>query len=272
MRKLVIHSVMMVLAVVTMTSCINTKKLILLKNMDENTSYPIGALQDLKVQMDDRLSIFVTSKNAELATPFNQTGQTLSIDETGQLRNAAGSRGGNDRGGIQAGYLVDREGYIQFPILGRMKVAGLTRKETSELIQNELINQGYISDPIVYVEIQNLRVTMMGEVNSQGSQSVTNARITLLEAISRAGGMTANADLQNVEVIREEGGVRNMYRLDVESTDIFQSPAFYLQQNDIVYVHPKFPPSTVKEERTLRFYSIAVGMFSFIASLFVLFK
>ncbi|MDR0892642.1 MAG: polysaccharide export protein [Mediterranea sp.] len=271
MKKSVAYAMMMLMLVLTMTSCINTKKLILLKNMDTNTSYPIGQLRDIKVQRDDRLYIFVTAKNPELAAPFNQNSQTMRISETGDMVNAS-ANGGNDRGGLQTGFLVDMDGYIQYPILGKLKVDGLTRKEVSQLIQQRLIDQGYISDPIVYVEIQNLRVTMMGEVNAQGVQSVPNARITLLEAISRAGGLSANADYKNVEVIREENGVRNMYKMDVQSTDIFQSPAFYLQQNDIVYVHPKFPPTTTKEDRTIRFYSLGIGFLSFIATMLVLFK
>lgn len=258
----------MLAVVLMMSSCINTKKMIVLENMADSVSYPVDSLQEIKIQRDDRIYVVVSSKNPELALPFNMAGEAVQMDANGELR----TLGYTTRGVQQLGYLVDPEGYIEFPILGKLDVVGLTRREVTELIQNRLISDGYISDPIVYVELQNLRITLMGEVNTQGVQNVTNARITLLEAITRANGLTSNADLKKVTVIREENEERKMYTLDIRSTDIFKSPCYYLQQNDIVYVHPKFPANTTKEDRTLKFYSLGIGLISFLTSLFVLLK
>lgn len=258
----------MLAVVLIMSSCINTKKMIVLENMDESVLYPVDSLQEIKIQRDDRISVLVSSKNPELALPFNMAGEAVQMNANGEMQ----VLGYATRGVQQLGYLVNPEGYIEFPILGRLHVMGLTRKEVSELIKGRLISDGYISDPIVYVELQNLRVTVMGEVRNPGVQSVTNARITLLEAITRASGLTSNADLKKVSVIREENNERKLYMLDIRSTDIFESPCFYLQQNDVVYIYPKFPHSTTKEDRTLKFYSLGIGLISFLASMFVLLK
>lgn len=264
MKKLMCLGLFAVL--LSMSSCINTKKMVVLENMEDSGYYPMDSLREIKVQRDDRLSVLVTSKNSELALPFNMAGEAVQMNSNGEMSTI----GYQTRGIQQLGYLVDVDGYIIFPILGKMKVAGLSRAEVAELIQNRLIEEGYISDPIVYVELQNLRITMMGEVHSQGVHNVTNARITLLEALTQANGLTSNADLSKVTVIREENSERKMYTLDIRSTDILKSPCFYLQQNDIVYVHPKYPRSTVKEDRTLQFYSLLTGLVSFIASMAVL--
>lgn len=257
----------MLMVLLLMTSCINTKKMVVLENMSDVGYYPMDSLLEIKIQRDDRLSILVTSKNSELALPFNMAGESVQMSASGEMTVV----GYNGTRGVQSlGYLVDVDGNIMFPILGELKVSGLTRKEVGEMIQDRLIADGYISDPIVYVELQNLRITIMGEVNGQGVQNVTNARVTLLEAITKAGGLTSNADLKNVSVIREENNERKMYTLDVRSTDILNSPCFYLQQNDVVYVHPKYARSTVKEDRTLQFYSLLTGLISFIASMAVL--
>ena len=166
--------------------------MIVLENMNDSLYYPIDSLREIKIQRDDRISILVSSKNPELALPFNMAGEAVQMNANGELSTI----GYNTRGVQQLGYLVDPEGYIEFPILGKLAVAGLTRQEVSGLIRNQLINDGYINDPIVYVDLQNLRVTVMGEVNAQGVQNVTNARITVLEAITRANGLTSNADLE----------------------------------------------------------------------------
>lgn len=266
MRKLMFWS-MLVVALI-MTSCINTKKMVVLEDMEPSLFYPMDSLQEIRIQRDDRISVLVSSKNSELALPFNMAGEAVQMDATGEMR----TLGYTTRGVQQQGYLVNPEGYIEFPILGRLSVAGLTRQEVSAMIQKRLVDEGYISDPIVYVEMQNFRVTVMGEVNVQGVQNVTDARISVLEAITRANGLSSNADYKKVAVIREENHEQKMYVLDVRSTDIFKSPCYYLQQNDIVYVHPKFPRSTEKEDRTLRFYSLGIGFISFITSLLVLLK
>ena len=138
----------------------------------------------------------------------------------------------------EKGYTVDLNGYIEFPILGKLKVVDLTCKQVGTLIKSRLVEENLISDPLVFVDILNIKITVMGEVKSPQVLRIDDSRITLLEAVTRTGGVTSNALLDRVAVIREEGNERKMYMHDVRSSDIFYSPCFYLQQNDVLYVQP----------------------------------
>ena len=250
-----------------MSSCINTKKVVCLEDMQEEIAYPMNEQQELKIQRDDRLSIVINSRNPELTAPFNiSSGEAFQVSESGNVTPGA-NVAKEDKG-----YKVDLNGYIEFPILGKLKVVDLTCKQVEELVKSRLIAENLIDDPLVVVDMMNLKITMMGEVESIGVLNVKDSRITLLEAITRAGGFTSNASLDKVAVIREENNERKMYMHDVRKTDIFYSSCFYLRQNDIVYVHPKFAPSTLKEQRTLGFYSLGVGLLGIISMIAVLLK
>ncbi len=146
------------------------------------------------------------------------------------------------------------------------------RKQVADLIKNRLISENLINDPLIFVDILNIKITVMGEVKSPQVLQVEDSRITLLEAITRTGGVTTNALLDRVAVIREEGNERKMYMHDIRSSDIFYSPCYYLQQNDMVYIHPKFAEANTKERRTLGFYSFGVTLLSLITTLTVLLK
>lgn len=138
------------------------------------------------------------------------------------------------------GYRVDADGYIDFPILGRLHVEGLRVSEVTSLIRQKIISGNYIKDPLVSLEFLNFRYTVLGAVSRNGTFTVEGDRVTLLEAIANAGDLTTKADMGRVTVIREEGGERRQYVHDLRSTDLFKSPCYYLQQNDIVYVEPKY--------------------------------
>ena len=250
--------VVLVLAMLLTTSCINTKRIVYLEDMREDISYPMNAQPEMRIQRDDRLSIIVNSRNPELTVPFNIS--------TGDVSTTAGSQK------QEKGYMVDLNGYIEFPILGKLKVVDLTRKQVADLIKNRLISENLINDPLIFVDILNIKITVMGEVKSPQVLQVEDSRITLLEAITRTGGVTTNALLDRVAVIREEGNERKMYMHDIRSSDIFYSPCYYLQQNDMVYIHPKFAEANTKERRTLGFYSFGVTLLSLITTLTVLLK
>ena len=222
------------LTALLMTSCINTKRIVYLEDMKESLSYPMNAQPEMKIQRDDRLSIVVSSRNPELTVPLN--------------------------------------GYIEFPVLGKLKVVDLSCKQVAELIKKRLIDENLINDPLVFIDILNIKITVMGEVESPQVLKIDDSRITLLEAITRTGGVTSNALLDRVAVIREEGNERRMYMHDIRSSDIFYSPCYYLQQNDMVYVHPKFAEANTKERRTLSFYSFGLTLLSLITTITVLLK
>ena len=246
--------VVLFLAALLMTSCINTKRIVYLEDMKEDISYPMNQQPEMRIQRDDRISIVVNSRNPELTVPFNISAVT----------------GNNQK--QEKGYTVDLNGYIEFPILGKLKVVDLTCKQVGTLIKSRLVEENLISDPLVFVDILNIKITVMGEVKSPQVLRIDDSRITLLEAVTRTGGVTSNALLDRVAVIREEGNERKMYMHDVRSSDIFYSPCFYLQQNDIVYVHPKYAEASTKERRTLGFYSFGLSILSLLTTIAVLLK
>lgn len=215
--------------VLLMTSCAS-KNFIYLNDMEPGMGYPFSSDYEAVVHCGDRLNITVSSKSPELAVPFNANGGVFQVDRSGNV---------SDSGSAQAGYRVDNNGNIQFPILGELYVEGLKVSEVTDLIRNKIIEGKYIKEPLVTMEFLNFKYSVLGAVTSNGTFSVTGDRITLLEAIAKAGDVTPNGRLDRVCVIREEGGERKIYRHDLRSKTLFDSPCFYLQQNDIIYVEPK---------------------------------
>ena len=170
------------------------------------------------------------------------------------------------------GYLVDKNGEIDFPILGKLQVAGLTRLELTELIKQKLIDEDLIKDPIVTVQFLNFKVSVMGEVSRPGSFTINSDRITLLEALSMAGDLTIYGRRDRVAVIRETDGKRTILFHDLRSSDIFLSPCYYLQQNDIVYVEPnkaKAGQREINSNTSMSVWLSAVSILATISSLIV---
>jgi len=242
------------------------KKVVYVNDMVPNIAYRALEVPMLKLQQSDRLSITVSAKNPELAAPFNVMGGSYVVGEkdSGSGLGVAGAGGPS--------YLIDQQGNITFPILGNLHLEGLTLEQVRDLLGQRLSDGGYIKDAIVKVELLNLKVNVMGEVNRVGIIDVPDSRINLLEAISKAGGLTRNAAADRVTVIREENGVRKKMLVNVESQDIFDSPAYYLQQNDILYVEPIAAENTPREDRNWRFTTIATGILTVILTALNLLK
>lgn len=181
----------------------------------------------LKIQKDDILEIKVSSLNAEASAIFNfgntstsNTGSNLSTSATGN------------------GFIVDQNGMIQLPYLGLIKVAGLTTTEARELIQNKLIAGDYLKGPIVSLRLTNFKVSVLGDVAKPGVFPVQSERVTVTEALSMAGDLTITAKRNNVLLVREINGKREQVRLNLQSKELFNSPYYYLQNNDVLYVQP----------------------------------
>ena len=179
-----------------------------------------------KIQPDDLLSIRVSSLSPEGNTLFNQ-GVIATMGSSGG--SAAGSQ-------ATEGYLVDSAGYIQFPILGRLKLGGLTKEEARTLLMDSL--QQYLKDPVVNIRYLNYRITVIGEVRSPSTFIVSSEKVNILEALGMAGDLTPFGKRENVLIIREEEGERTMTRMNLNSRDVLNSSYFYLQQNDVIYVEP----------------------------------
>lgn len=206
------------------------------------------------------LAIIVNSKDPELALPFNMPLISYQI--------------GNQNIGQQrlVGYLVNQDGNIDFPILGEIHVEGLTRMQVTELIKKRLIEEELIKDPIVTVQFLNFKVSVIGEVGRPGTFDISGDRITLLEALSMAGDLTIYGRRDRVAVIREKDGKRSILYHDLRSSDIFQSPCYYLQQNDIVYVEPnnaKTGQSRINSNNSVGVWLSGVSVLASITSLLV---
>lgn len=220
------------IALLFLVSC-SPRNLAYFSDMQEQTSYQEKIVNDVepKVQPYDLLSITVTSLNPEASALFN-TGtvvQSSNITNFSTTSNAASSIS-------REGYLVDKEGNITFPVLGKVQVAGLTKAQVTEKFVSLLKEQ--LKEPMVTVRYLNYKVTVVGEVNRPSTFTVPTERINIIEALGMAGDMTAYGKRENVLVIREEEGIRKMMRLNLNNKDVLKSPYFYLQQNDVVYVEP----------------------------------
>ena len=179
---------------------------------------------DTRINCDDLLNIIVSCEDVEAAVPFNTPMIGLGREATNY----------NNR--TQPGYLVDKRGDIDFPVLGTLHVEGLTRGQLSEMLKEKL--SVYLKNPIVTIQFLNFRVTVLGDVKNPGNYPVSSERISVLDAIGLAGDMQITGKRRSVLVIREQGNEKLSARLDLTSSEMFDSEFFYLKQNDVVYVEP----------------------------------
>ncbi len=230
----------LLVAAVGVSSCMSTKKIVYMQGADAVYAVPQEITQafELEIQPDDELAISVASKNPELVRPFDT--KTLIGSGSGTSRNSYSTTTTtiNTSSGI-AYFLVDKDGYINFPIFGRISASGMTCSQLAELLKTRFVNEDYIRDAVVNVKIMSFKVTVLGDVQKPGTQTFTGERLTLMEALGRAGDLKSSAKRENVMVLREENGKRVAYNVDLRDTQsVFDSPAYYLQQNDVVYVQP----------------------------------
>ncbi len=241
-------------------ACSAPKEILYLQDISLIKEEPIDKNYEVIIHKDDLLAIIVNSKDPELALPFNMPliSYQIGSQNVGQQR--------------LVGYLVNQDGNIDFPILGEIHVEGLTRMQVTELIKKRLISEELIKDPIVTVQFLNFKVSVIGEVGRPGTFDISGDRITLLEALSMAGDLTIYGRRDRVAVIREKDGKRSILYHDLRSSDIFQSPCYYLQQNDIVYVEPnkaKTGQSRINSNNSVGVWLSGVSVLASITSLLV---
>ncbi len=251
------------LAIITVTlisACGSTKDVVYLQDIQFVKNQDIENDYQVTIHKDDLLGITVNSKNEELSLPFNLPLVSFQI---------GGGVAGQQR---LMGYLVNQEGNIDFPILGQIHVAGLTRQQLIEYIKDKLISEDLIKDPIVTVQFLNFKVSVLGEVNKPGTFEITGDRVTLLEALSMAGDLSIYGNRERVSVIREVNGKRQIVHHDLRSSDLFESPCYYLQQNDIVYVEPnkaRSGQSRVNSNNSVGVWLSGVSVLATITSLLI---
>lgn len=215
------------LFVLALVSCASRKDVVYYQNIDSMPSSAKSNSYEIKIQPDDLLMIIVSADDPESALPFNLS--TVSVPSANNLNSVTGQQ-------MIQSYLVDANGTINFPVLGKLKVGGLTRTELLDLFQTKIAK--YIHNPMINLRIMNFKVSVQGEVNLPGTFNVASERITLTEALSMAKDLTIYGKRNNILIIREIDGVKSYNRVDITKADFINSPFYYLAQNDVVYVEP----------------------------------
>lgn len=224
-----IRLIILSLAALLATAC-SAPKIAYLEDINSGQTVQIANVKNIRILPDDKISVLVNSRDPLLSNLFNLPYVTRQLG-------AIDNRSSYSQG--LSGYTVDTEGNIDFPILGKVHVAGLTRSEIAAKIKGELEGQNLVKDPVVTVEFLNLTVSVLGEVQRPGRFSIDKDRVTILDAISMAGDLTIQGKRENVLVQRDVDGKTTLYRVDLtKGSELYASPVFYLQQNDVVYVEP----------------------------------
>ena len=223
-----LHRIIVIAALALVAAgCSSPKKVLYFQNIDEVKLRELTKAYQAVIKKDDILSIIVTGPDKSVVAPYNFT--------LGDISNGNGS---NNPESTTLGYLVDSNGNIQFPIIGTIHVEGMTRNQLSEYLTFEIGKD--VKDPIVYVSFRNYKVTVLGEVRNPGTYSMKSEKVNVLQAISEAGDLNLTAKRDNILLLREENGRIAHYTFDLRDAHLLDSPYFFLQQNDILYI----PPST----------------------------
>ena len=263
MKKIFVRlSILLALLVVSAASWSTYKKINYIQDAQLDTALTMIANQGILIQPMDMISIVVSSRDPELARIYNLPVVTYQAGSESSVSNF------NQR---LIGYSVDNDGNIQFPELGTIHVAGLNRWQLAELIREKL--SSLVKDAVVTVQFMNFKISVTGEVTSPGVFDISGDKITIFEAISLARNLTIYGRRDGVYVIREQNGSRTIYQVDLRTVDMFNSPAYYLQQNDVVYVEPnkvRAGQSTINENN-LKSVSLWVSIGSFLSTLATLF-
>ena len=238
-------------------SCVNTKKAAYFYGIGDTTiSASYSKIPEPVIYRNDILTISVSSPNPEADIIFNAP-------------NMLGTQGGG-MGGVGAiasqttGYLVSPEGNIQFPVIGNIKAAGLTKTESKDLITKELVDRKLLIDPVVNIRIINFRITIMGEVRNPTVVSVPSEKISILEALGMAGDLTVFAKRDNILLIREINGEKTVRRLNLNSKSLLESPYYYLKSNDVIYVESNAARLS-SGERSMQIWPLVLSTVSVLA-------
>jgi polysaccharide export outer membrane protein len=210
-------------------SCKTPKDVTYLQGVDSLTKEQLAAMSQTysaTICEDDLLTITVTARDPSVIIPFNPPTYAFATQGETAVYNAQQ---------LQT-YLVDKEGMINFPVLGRIKAAGLSKHELSMSLQGEI--RKYASDAMVNIQIVNYKISVIGEIARPGSISVRNDRISILDAIAQCGDLTINGNRKNILITRNQNGTPDIGRIDLTDPAVFASPYYYLQQNDVIYVEP----------------------------------
>ena len=219
-----VSKIVLTLLILTITSCVSKKEIVYFQN-DEINQSQINNNYKITFKPSDLVQINISASDLEAVKPFNLAAVTYATT-TNNLAAAP----------QQQSYLIDTNGFIEFPVLGKIKLSGLTRSEAISFLKEQL-SPDYIKEPTINIKISNFSITVLGDVKKPGRFIIPNERISVIDAIGLAGDLNISG-IRDIEVKREENNKVVTYNLDLRSNKIFGSPAYYLQQNDIVYIKP----------------------------------
>lgn len=222
-------NLLILLVAILFVGCNAQQRVLYIQDVESGAEIEIPENFQIRIKPLDQLTIVVNSKNPELALPFNSASSYTGLSKGVNSTVSSSS--------LQV-FTVDNDGYVTLPIIGQVKCDGMTRAELQSEIEKKIIESNYIADPQVNVRFANLQISVLGEVTRPGRYDIKNDKVTLFDALAMAGDMTIYGNRENVAVIREIDGKNIITKLDIRSSEIFSSPCFYLEQNDIVLVSP----------------------------------
>lgn len=245
-----------------LASCAAQKRVWYLQDAQPYTPEQIAENGQIRIKPLDRLTVIVNSQDPELAVPFNSSTSLNSLSGS-QTSGASSSQSLQVR-------TVDEEGMLDMPVIGKIRCKGLTRHELANAIAEKIVAGGYINDPSVNVQFDDMKISVIGEVTRPGQYTLTRDKVTILDALAMAGDLTVYGIRTDIAVQREVDGVRTIEYLDLTSKDIFSSPAYYIQQNDVIYVKPnKYKAQSGEISQNRSFYLSLVGTAISVATLIV---
>ena len=232
-----IRKALFLLSIVLLAGCGTPANIVYFQDAPHNEELSPLKVEYIRLQPTDQISIVVNSRDPQVASMFNLPYYGKRLADSQSLTGS----GGNMNAGAQSisGYTVDSHGDIDFPVLGKINLAGLTREEAENSIKSLLIESRQIKDPVVIVEFMNLGFSVLGDVSRPGRYKIDRDRFTLFDALSLAGDLTINGQREDVALVRHEADHDVLYRLNLlDIKQIYDSPAFYVQQGDVIYVTP----------------------------------
>lgn len=226
------------------SACTAQQKILYLQNVESGSEVTVPDNYIIRIKPLDQLTIVVNSQQPELAAPFNSATSYTSL--TG---NTAQHTSNNS---LQV-LTVDKDGYVEIPVIGKIMCAGMTREQLAKSIEKSIVDNGYLTDPQVNVRFAELTISVVGEVNKPGRYSINRDQMTIFEALALAGDLTIYGKREDVAVIRECNGKNIVTKLDLRTAAVLESPCYYLEQNDVIIVSPnkyKAATSEINQNRT----------------------
>jgi len=233
------HYIYILFAICWLSSCSSPSNVAYFQNAEAVSGMTLQDIQPLRLHPKDKINVIVNSADPMLMQQFNLKAATRNLNTLGSTYAPITALGYAGTDGQLLAYTVDEQGDIDFPVLGKLSVEGKTRQEVAEYLRRRLIVRNLVKDPIITVEYVNMGVNVLGEVNRPGHVHVQKDYFTILDAIAAAGDLTINGQRENIMVFREVEGEDQTFVINLcDRQNVLSSPAFYLQQNDVVYVTP----------------------------------